>query len=140
MYRMFYHHDVAEETTVLPCSSFLNHGFGAKIQPIPNAVPVVSYFQLFIKLPSLQTTKMWNSEPWLNTDIVHPHEYTSMTSYIDRSRHGRRNWGACAPPQLFCQVKFFLTQYALLSRKLAHKMFIFHQIFRLSSLANQDTS
>ena len=36
--------------------------------------------------------------------------------------------------------EIFLTQYTLLSRKLAHKMFIFNKMFRFASLANQDTS
>ena len=42
------------------------------------------------------------------------------------------------PPLIIWPSGIFLTQYALLSRKLAHKMFIFHDIFRLASLANQD--
>ena len=46
--------------------------------------------------------------------------------------------GARAPP-IILPSEIFLTQYALLSRKLAHKMFIFNKIFRLASLANQDT-
>ena len=47
--------------------------------------------------------------------------------------------GARAPP-IILPSEIFLTQYALLSRKLAHIMFIFNKIFRLASLANQDTS
>ena len=47
--------------------------------------------------------------------------------------------GARAPP-IILPSEIFFTQYALLSRKLAHKMFIFNKIFRLASLANQDTS
>ena len=47
--------------------------------------------------------------------------------------------GARAPP-IILPSEIFLTQYALWSRKLAHKMFIFNKIFRLASLANQDTS
>ena len=47
--------------------------------------------------------------------------------------------GARAPP-IILPSEIFLTQNALLSRKLAHKMFIFNKIFRLASLANQDTS
>ena len=43
--------------------------------------------------------------------------------------------GARAPP-IILPSEIFLTQYALLSRKLVHKMFIFNQIFRLASLAN----
>ena len=46
--------------------------------------------------------------------------------------------GARAPP-IILPSEIFLTQYALLSRKWAHKMFIFSKIFRLASLANQDT-
>ena len=45
--------------------------------------------------------------------------------------------GARAPP-IILPSEIFLTQYALLSRKLVHKMFIFNKIFRLASLANQD--
>ena len=50
--------------------------------------------------------------------------------------------GTCPPPPppIILPSEIFLTQYALLSRKLAHKMFIFNKIFRLASLANQDTS
>ena len=47
--------------------------------------------------------------------------------------------GARAPP-IILPSEIFLTQYALLSMKLAHKLFIFNKIFRLASLANQDTS
>ena len=42
------------------------------------------------------------------------------------------------PPPLILPSEIFLTQYALLSRKLAHTIFIFNKIFRLASLANQD--
>ena len=56
---------------------------------------------------------------------------------------GRRNRGAqgarAPPPPIILPSEIFLTQYALLSRKLAHKMFIFNKIFWLASLANQDT-
>ena len=55
--------------------------------------------------------------------------------------HGRRNrggaQGARAPP-IILPSEIFLTQYALLSRKSANKMFIFNKIFWLASLANQD--
>ena len=43
------------------------------------------------------------------------------------------------PPPIILPSEIFFTQYALLLRKLAHKMFIFNKIFRLASLANQDT-
>ena len=51
--------------------------------------------------------------------------------------------GARAPPPphpIILPSEIFLTQYALLSRKLGHKMFISNKIFRLASLANNDTS
>ena len=48
--------------------------------------------------------------------------------------------GHVPPPPIILPSEIFFTQYALLSRKLAHKMFIFNKIFRLASLANQDTS
>ena len=51
--------------------------------------------------------------------------------------------GTCPPPPpppIILPSEIFLTQYALLSRKFAHKMFIFNKIFRLASLANLDTS
>ena len=56
--------------------------------------------------------------------------------------HGRRNRGAqgARAPPIILPSEIFLTQYALLSRKLAHKMFIFNKIFRLASLANEDSS
>ena len=43
------------------------------------------------------------------------------------------------PPPIILPSEIFLTQYALLSRKFAHKMFIFNKNFRLASLANLDT-
>ena len=43
------------------------------------------------------------------------------------------------PPPIILPSEIFLTQYALLSRKLANKMIIFNKIVRLASLANQDT-
>ena len=42
------------------------------------------------------------------------------------------------PPPIILPSEIFLTQYALLSMKLVHKMLIFNKIFRLASLANQD--
>ena len=47
--------------------------------------------------------------------------------------------GARAPP-IILPSEIFLTQNALLSRKFAHKTFIFNKIFRLAALANLDTS
>ena len=44
------------------------------------------------------------------------------------------------PPPIILPSEIFLTQNALLSRKSAHKMFVFNKKFRLASLANQDTS
>ena len=44
------------------------------------------------------------------------------------------------PPPIILPSEIFLTQYAQLSRKLTHKMPIFNKIFRLASLADQDTS
>ena len=64
-------------------------------------------------------------------------------STLKHAMHGRRNRGGgghVPPPPIILPSEFFLTQYALLSRKLAHKMFIFSKIFQLASLANQDTS
>ena len=48
--------------------------------------------------------------------------------------------GHVTPPPIILPSEIFLTRYALLSSKLAHKMFIFNKILRLASLANQDTS
>ena len=51
--------------------------------------------------------------------------------------------GTCRPPpppNNFAKWNSPYSVYALLSRKLAHKMFIFNKIFRLASLADQDTS
>ena len=42
--------------------------------------------------------------------------------------------GTCPP--IILPSEIFLTHYALLSRKFAHKMFIFDKFFRLASLAN----
>ena len=53
---------------------------------------------------------------------------------------GHRGHVPPPPPPIILPNEIFLTQYALLSRKLAHKMFILNKIFRLASLANQDTS
>ena len=53
---------------------------------------------------------------------------------------GGRTGDTCPPPPIILISEIFLTQYALLSRKLAHKMFISNKIFRFASLANQDTS
>ena len=53
---------------------------------------------------------------------------------------GAQGARAPPPPPIILPSEIFLTQYALLSRKLVHKMFIFNKIFRLASLANQDTS
>ena len=42
------------------------------------------------------------------------------------------------PPLIILPSEIFNTQCALLSRKLAHKMFIFNKIFRFASLPNQE--
>ena len=42
------------------------------------------------------------------------------------------------PPPIILPSEIVLTQCALLSRKLVHKMFTFNKIFWLASLANQD--
>ena len=52
---------------------------------------------------------------------------------------GTGGGGHTCPP-IILPSEMFLTQYALLSKKLAHKMFIFIKIFRLASLACEDTS
>ena len=73
-----------------------------------------------------------------------PNMYRKLNSYIEKCvTHGRRNrggtGGTCPPPPIILPSEIFLTQYALLTRKLTHKMFIFNKIFRLASLANQDS-
>ena len=52
---------------------------------------------------------------------------------------GTGGTGGTCPP-IILPSEIFLTQYALFSRIFAHKMFIFNKIFRLASLADQDTS
>ena len=53
---------------------------------------------------------------------------------------GAQGARAPPPPPIILPSEIFLTQYVLLSRKLVHEIFIFNKIFRLASLANQDTS
>ena len=83
------------------------------------------------------------------TDKVHVsyNVRLSVSLHSPMTKHGRRNrgggaQGARAPPPIILPSEIFLTQYALLSRKLAHKnfMFIFNKIFRLASLADQNST
>ena len=74
--------------------------------------------------------------------IDNPKFAKQLLIYINQNfswiEHGRRNRGAQGA--IILPSEIFLTQYALLSRKLAHKMFIFSKILRLASLANKATS
>ena len=60
--------------------------------------------------------------------------------YMGVGTGGHRGHVPPPPPPIILPSKIFLTPYALLSRKLANKMFIFNKIFRLASLATTKKS